>query len=154
MEQDLKPRRKYRLPTEAEWEYAARAMSTTPFHFGTSLDSTQANFDGNFPYGKGADGPYIQRTCPVGRYPPNAFGLYDMHGNIHEWCSDWFDRDYYRTSPRTDPTGPARGTQRVQRGGCWRCTSRMCRAANRDFDRPAVRDLNVGFRVVLTLARK
>src|SRR5262249_4711820 len=101
--------RRYRLPTEAEWEYACRAGTTTPFHFGDSLSAKQANFNGNFPYGDAGKGPYLRQTAKVGSYLPNAWGLYDMHGNVAEWCADWYDPAYYKHSPREDPRGPAKG---------------------------------------------
>jgi formylglycine-generating enzyme required for sulfatase activity len=112
---------KYRLPTEAEWEYACRAgRSGKTFHYGNSLDSTQANFDGNYPYGGADKSPYLKRPCKVGSYKANAFGLHDMHGNVWEWCSDWFDKDYYGTSRKADPKGPyGPGSYRVVRGGSW-----------------------------------
>src|SRR5262249_40165728 len=110
--------RVYRLPTEAEWEYACRGgtAAKTPFHFGQSLASDQANFDGNRPYRGIGPGPWLERTTTVGSYPPNGFGLYDMHGNVAEWCSDWYDKNYYSTSPKTDPKGAASGKYRIIRG--------------------------------------
>src|SRR5262249_50320440 len=104
---ERKAGRVYRLPTEAEWEYACRAGSTTAFPSGEKLASSQANFNGNYPAGNADKGPYLQKTAKVGSYPPNAWGLYDMHGNVMEWCSDWYDPDYYKNSPKQDPTGPA-----------------------------------------------
>jgi formylglycine-generating enzyme required for sulfatase activity len=131
--------RVYRLPTEAEWEYACRAGTTTVFHFGDAL-SHQANFNGNYPHGTPTQGTYLQKTAKVGSYAPNAWGLYDMHGNVSEWCSDWYDPDYYKSSPKENPTGPDKGVLatgfrddyfRVVRGGCWHDEGRACRAAYR-----------------------
>src|SRR5439155_14541379 len=85
---EREPGRTYRLPSEAEWEYACRAGTTTAFHFGGTLSSHQANFDGDRPYGNAPRGPFLGRTSAVGSYPPNAFGLHDMHGNLWEWCAD------------------------------------------------------------------
>lgn len=96
--------RVYRLPTECEWEYTCRAGTTTPFHFGESLSSKQANFDGSYPYGDAEEGPYLQRTCQVGSYPGNAWGLHDMHGNVWEWCADWYT-PYREGEQRSDPIG-------------------------------------------------
>ena len=110
---------KFQLPTEAQWEYACRAGTTTPFHFGNSLNGREANCNGNYPYGTGEKGPDLRRTTTVGSYVPNGFGLYDMHGNLWEWCQDWWDDGYYAGSPTDDPTGPATGSYRVHRGGCW-----------------------------------
>jgi uncharacterized protein (TIGR02996 family) len=108
--------RVYRLPSEVEWEYACRAGTTTTFYFGPSLCSTQANFDGDRPYGGAAQGSNLERTCAVGSYPPNAFGLHDMHGNVDEWCSD-------------QRGNPYDGFERVLRGGSWCFGARYCRAA-------------------------
>ena len=143
--------RVYRLPTEAEWEYACRAGTTTVFHFGDSLSSTQANFNGEHPFGGAEAGPFLNRTAPVGSYEPNAFGLYDMHGNLHEWCMDRFDRDSYRASPTDDPQGPRHGTSRVIRGGNWYSDGRDCRSAFRYADLPEGRFYALGIRVVCEL---
>ena len=124
--------RVYRLPTEAEWEYACRAGTTTPFHFGLTASSTQANFDGARPYGDVPVGPSLQQTSKVGSYPANAWGLYDMHGNLWEWCADWFDKDYFKKSPKKDPQGPPSGTARVIRGGAWKNEGTWLRAAYRE----------------------
>src|SRR5207248_6430104 len=128
-------------PSEAEWEYSCRGghvieemreKPALPFHFAqptSSLSSTQANFDGNHPYGGAAKGPYLKRTCKVGSYKPNRLGLYDMHGNVWEWCHDWYGVDYYAKSPKTDPPGPSEGSVRVRRGGGWYLSGQPCRAA-------------------------
>ncbi len=97
--EEAKDGRVYRLPTEAEWEYSCRADSPLPFHLGASLSSTLANFDGNYPYGGAPRGPYLRRTSVVGSYPANAFGLFDLHGNVWEWCHDWYGEHYYQESP-------------------------------------------------------
>jgi formylglycine-generating enzyme required for sulfatase activity len=159
---EKKAGRRYRLPTEAEWEYACRAGTTTPFHFGKGLSSTQANFDGNHPYGDAAKGPYLRKTAKVGSYKPNAWGLYDMHGNVAEWCSDYYDPDYYKNSPKEDPTGPAKGVLNtgfssffhVVRGGCWLDEARGCRSAYRFRLQPGQPYRLVGFRVVCVVDGK
>lgn len=138
---------RYRLPTEAEWEYACRAGTSTPFHFGGVLNGDRANCDGNFPYGTNKTGVYLVRTARVGSYDPNAWGLYDMHGNVYEWCADWYDSDYYKTSPVADPRGPSEGSSRVLRGGNWGYTAGYCRSANRDWYVDSVRRYYLGFRV-------
>lgn len=141
--------RAYRLPTEAEWEYACRAGSSTPFHFGPSLSAREASMDGHHPYGDGPRGPSAPRTAKVGSYPANHFGLFDMHGNVWEWCADWYDADYYQRSPRQDPPGPTSGAYRVLRGGSWRNQAATCRSAYRNALAPNQRQPFIGFRLVL-----
>jgi formylglycine-generating enzyme required for sulfatase activity len=146
--------RVYRLPTEAEWEYACRAGTTTAFGHGAMLSAAQANFDGAFPYGGVDRGESAGKTSRVGAYPANNYKLHDLHGNVWEWCADWFHDSYYRRSPRNDPPGPASGQFRVLRGGCWRSHAATCRAAYRNALAPHHRDIYTGFRVVATLAAK
>ena len=136
----------YRLPTEAEWEYACRAGTSTPFHYGNDLRSGTANF-----WGPDPTGTYLDRTTTVGSYAPNAFGLYDMHGNVWEWCLDWYGG--YPVGNVSDPRGPASGSYRVIRGGSWGLVSRYCRSARRSFDSPSYRLSYLGFRVVLAPAQ-
>jgi len=139
---------RYRLPTEAEWEYACRAGTTTLFYWGTENNGTQSNSRGEDPYGTTVKGPYLKRTTTVGSYGANRFGLHDMHGNVWEWCSDLFDENYYGNSPSEDPQGPFSGSPRVVRGGSWLTVTRDTRTANRDRSTPGNRDFNNGFRVV------
>ncbi|MGL4551232.1 MAG: SUMF1/EgtB/PvdO family nonheme iron enzyme [Gemmataceae bacterium] len=138
----------YRLPSEAEWEYACRAGTTGEFHYGEWLSSRLANFDGETPYRTHEVGPALGRPCPVGQYAPNAWGLYDMHGNLDEWCHDWYEEDYYRHSPAADPPGPESGEMRVLRGGTWSNGGRFCRSAFRWRASPDMRQHEKGFRVV------
>jgi formylglycine-generating enzyme required for sulfatase activity len=139
----------FRLPTEAEWEYACRAGTTSEFCYGDSLDSSQANFDGNFPYGGAKDGVYREKTMPVGSFRPNMWGLYDLHGNVWELCSDWYDPDYYksRPNPDNDPRGPSDGSFRVERGGAWRNVADECRSAARSRYLPGFRYNSIGVRL-------
>jgi formylglycine-generating enzyme required for sulfatase activity len=149
----------YRLPTEAEWEYACRGgpvftKESLPFCFerpAASLSSAQANFDGNHPFGGASKGPSLGGTSPVGSYQPQVLGLYDMHGNVWEWCSDWYDPAHYRRGPGQDPQGPEASPEkrRVLRGGSWASSGRVCRAAHRGRNGPGCCDVNDGFRVVL-----
>ncbi len=146
-------KRTYRLPTEAEWEYCCRGghlfkTPSPPFHFGDSLSSTQANFKGNWPYGGAPEGRFLERTTQVGSYGPNPLGLYDLHGNVWEWCADWYDAEYYKLSPPKDPQGPDTGERRVLRGGAWNESGRMCRAAFRYNNAPGDHSANNGFRVI------
>lgn len=143
--------REYRLPTEAEWEYAARAGTTTPFAFGSSLSSEQANFDGNYPYGGAAKGVYRQQTTAVGSFQPNGFGLYDMHGNVWEWCQDWYHENY-NGAPSDGSAWESGGEQqyRVLRGGSWNDVGYFCRSAIRYGLAPGVHSGYFGFRVVVS----
>ncbi len=134
-----------RLPTEAEWEYACRAGTTTPFNTGENITTKQANFNGNFPYNKGEKGKYLKKTMPVGSYEPNPWGLYDMHGNVYEWCSDWYGQ--YNTLIIDNPTGVADGKMKVFRGGGWNFLARISRSGYRDFFYPERSDLHIGFRL-------
>jgi formylglycine-generating enzyme required for sulfatase activity len=141
----------YRLPTEAEWEYACRAGTPTPVSTGLALSSREANFNGNYPYGNTERGPFLERTTRVGSYPPNPFGLYDMHGNVWEWCADWYSRSAYRDSARFDPQGTATGNLRVVRGGSCCTIGRFCRSAHRFGVAPGNRDHDVGTRVAMVI---
>jgi formylglycine-generating enzyme required for sulfatase activity len=140
--------RGYRLPTEAEWEHACRAGTATPFHFGTQLNGRDANCDGSEPYGTTTKGPYLQRTTRVGSYEGNVFGLYDMHGNVWEWCSDWFAD--YAPAVVDDPTGATAGSFRVYRGGGWYFGARYCRSADRHGNAPDFRFDFLGFRLAFS----
>ncbi|MCP4357867.1 MAG: formylglycine-generating enzyme family protein [Chloroflexi bacterium] len=139
----------YRLPTEAEWEYAVRAGTTTPFYFGATISTDVANYDGNYTYGSGVKGVYREQTTEVGSFPPNDWGLYDMHGNVWEWCQDWYDSEYYSKSPKKNPQGPSSGEYRVLRGGSWVGNPAYCRSAIRNRIIPDLTNYNLGFRVVV-----
>jgi formylglycine-generating enzyme required for sulfatase activity len=139
----------YRLPTEAEWEYACRAGTATAFSYGDCLSAEDANFDGNRPYGLAKQRPYLQRTTKMGPYKPNALGLCDMHGNVWEWCADWYGEDSYKRNSEDDPRGPPRGERRVLRGGSWNNSGHLCRSARRNSYPPDFANDNIGFRVVL-----
>jgi len=136
------------LPTEAQWEYSCRAGTSTPFHFGQVLNGTQANCAGYNPYGTTKEGPYLEKTSPVGSYPANAWGLYDMHGNVWEWCADRYGD--YPEGPVTDPRGPEVGSDCVIRGGCWNYGAAFCRSALRDWIVPSYRYYWSGFRLALS----
>jgi len=135
-----------RLPTEAEWEYACRAGTTTPFYTGLNLTTSQANYDGSFPYNKNAKGEYRNRIMPVGSFIPNRWGLFDLYGNVCEWCTDWYGD--YKPVAQTNPHGPASGKRRISRGGGWIYTAVRCRSADRGSDYPSNRTGYRGFRLV------
>jgi len=148
--------RAYTLPSEAQWEYACRAGTTTPFHFGDTISPELANYDGNYAYADGPKGIYCEQTTPVGMFPANAWGLHDMHGNVWEWCLDeWHEG--YEGAP-TDGRAWVDGTEgdksketkktRLLRGGSWNNDPRRCRSASRRLIQPGYAFVSVGFRVV------
>jgi formylglycine-generating enzyme required for sulfatase activity len=151
--------RQYRLPTEAEWEYACRAGTTTPFHFGVTITTDLANYDGSSEeygsYGPGPKGEYRQKTTPVDSFGiANAFGLCDMHGNVWEWCQDHWHENY-EDAP-TDGSAWIKGgdlSRRVGRGGSWIAYPRYCRSAYRNRDAPDSQDNTFGFRVCCSAPR-
>ncbi|HND50988.1 MAG TPA: SUMF1/EgtB/PvdO family nonheme iron enzyme [Pirellulaceae bacterium] len=144
----------YRLPTEAEWECACRAGSRWPFHFGSSHTGKEANLKP----GGGATGGYggpptwtaPDRPVKIGGYAPNYWGLFDCHGNVAEWCWDWYAESAYQALETLDPTGPADGKQRVVRGGSWMAMEGACRSACRGWQPPNESRNYVGFRVCRT----
>jgi formylglycine-generating enzyme required for sulfatase activity/serine/threonine protein kinase len=160
----------YRLPTEAQWEYACRAGTTTPFNSGTTNNGSESNCNGKRPDGTEEQGPALGSPAPVGSYRPNAWGLYDMPGNVWEWCWDVYDEAYDKNSARSDtapsraakptrkksnsknsaasdPVGPSGGSDRVMRGGSWLALALECRAAHRGWNEPNHRYYDRGFRV-------
>jgi formylglycine-generating enzyme required for sulfatase activity len=157
-------KREYRLPSEAEWEYACRGETTTPFHFGKTITTDLANYDGtddpngnwSGSYDQGPKGVYRKETTPVETFPPNIFGLHDMHGNVWEWCLDHY-HDNYKDAP-TDGTAwidsdADQDAYRMVRGGCWHDVPRFCRSACRNYYYPDCQNDGVGFRVVCEAAR-
>ncbi|NES00052.1 MAG: SUMF1/EgtB/PvdO family nonheme iron enzyme, partial [Symploca sp. SIO1B1] len=147
--------REYRLPSEAEWEYACRANTTTPFHFGETITPELVSYDGNYTYASSPKGKYRERTTPVGSFKlANSFGLYDMHGNVWEWCSDYWHSNYQGapTDGEVWLFNNEYHSRRVLRGGSWVNGPRVCRGANRSYNEPVVRGNNIGFRVVCSAA--
>ncbi|MCL2210864.1 MAG: formylglycine-generating enzyme family protein [Treponema sp.] len=135
----------YRLPTEAEWEYASRAGTVTPFFTGNNITTSQANYDGNWPYGDNPRGEYRRKFIDVGSFSPNQWGIYDMQGNVWEWCWDWFGS--YGEKDQENPAGVSGGSTRVQRGGSWGSTGKELRSAFRRSYYPNERVISAGFRV-------
>lgn len=156
-----KIKKNIRLPSEAEWEYSCRAGTTTPFHFGATITPDIVNYDGNYPYGDAPKGKYRQKTIDVGSFPPNAFGLYDMHGNVREWCLDeWHDN--YNSKPQSfkdNGNEPWRETKiedndnryLLLRGGSWFVNAFGCRSASRNHFRARVQNDIISFRLVCAL---
>lgn len=133
-----------RLPYECEWEYACRGSSYYVFQSGNTFDSTQGNIQGSYPYNTNIIGPTLNRTCEVGLYAPNAFGLYDMHGNVWEWCMDEYK----------SPSGVLYPNARVLKGGAWNCYSRFCRTSYRAVNQADKHYFDTGFRVVICREKK
>jgi len=136
----------YRLPTEAQWEYACRAGTTTPFNTGENITTDQANYNGHYPYKNNPEGIFLETTVEVGTFKPNAWGLYDMHGNVWEWCWDWHAR--YAEDTQKNPQGAIIGAYRVARGGSWNNNARFLRSAARGSSAPAFRESIIGLRIV------
>ncbi len=147
-----KIKKNIRLPSEAEWEYSCRAGTTTPFHFGATITPDIVNYDGNYPYGDVPKGEYRQKTVDVGSFPPNAFGLYDMHGNVWEWCSDR-GHENYKDAPQDGSSWETVTVDnlRLLRGGSWHDDARYCRSAYRVGNRAGLHFNDLGFRVVCRL---
>jgi formylglycine-generating enzyme required for sulfatase activity len=145
--------RKYNLPSESEWEYACRASTTSPFNFGPTITPDLANYNGNYTYGSGPKGMFRTETTEVGSFPPNSFGLYDMHGNVWEWCKD-IGHESYKGAPKDGSTWIEGNNQevRVLRGGSWLTHPNSCRSANRLLFQRGLISNAVGFRVVCFLA--
>jgi formylglycine-generating enzyme required for sulfatase activity len=140
----------YGLPSEAQWEYACRAGSTTPFHFGATLTPELANYNGNHVCGNGPKGTYREQTTEVASFPANGWGLHDMHGNVYEWCQDhWHDSYNFAPGDGQPWLIPAAAdyTPRLLRGGSWLNNPRNCRSAYRDYGHPGYRYRAIGFRV-------
>jgi len=133
------PKGSIRLPYEFEWEYACRANTANIFQTGNIFDSTMGNIQGNYPYGTDIIGPTLNRTCEVGLYEPNQFDLYDMHGNVWEWCMDEYK----------SPSGIIYPNARILKGGAWNCYSRFCRTSYRAINEAAKHYFDTGFRIVL-----
>jgi formylglycine-generating enzyme required for sulfatase activity len=143
----------YKLPSEAQWEYACRAGTTTPFYFGESITPDLVNYDGNCAYAAAPKGQYRKQTTDVGTFPPNAFGLYDMHGNVWEWCEDHWQGNYIN-APINGSALISRSEYRLLRGGSWDCYPVDCRSAYRVNDSLAYDYSYFGFRVVCSGAAR
>jgi len=144
--------KQYRLLSESEWEYVARAGTTEPFHTGATISADQANYDSSYTYGSGQKGRYRGRTVQAGTFSPNAFGLHEVHGNVWEWTQDCWNEDYTGapTDSRAWETGECE--QRVLRGGSWGDVPWLLRSADRGKNEPGIRDPKIGFRIARTLS--
>ena len=144
----------YRLPSEAEWEYACRAGTTTAFHFGDTISTDQANYDGNYTFGKGKKEVYREKTTSVGSFPANEFGLYDMHGNVREWCEDGWHENYENAPKEGSSWNDSYSlfSLRILRGGSWNLNPRLCRSAYRHWLNADFQLVNIGFRLALALS--
>jgi len=136
-----------KLPSEAQWEYACRAGTAAPFSFGANITPEQVNYNGKYPYSDGAKGLYREKTVSVKSLPVNPWGLYEMHGNVWEWCQDWYGD--YKPEAAVDPVGADNGSYRVLRGGSWLHFGRSTRSAYRSGHVPANRYDDFGFRLAL-----
>ena len=143
----MKPELQMCLPTEAQWEYCCRAGTSTPFYFGEQINSDLVNFNGNHPYNNGSKSEYRRKTVEVKSLPPNDWGLYEMHGNVLEWCRDWFGT--YPARQVVDPQGTDSGSSRVLRGGSWINGGGYCRSVYRYYYDPGNRGNSIGFRLAL-----
>jgi formylglycine-generating enzyme required for sulfatase activity len=156
----LRTGKNYTLPSEAQWEYACRAGTTTPFHYGATISTELANYNGREVYGDGKKGEYRQQATDVASFPANPWGLHDMHGNVWEWCADYW-HDNYEEAPNDQRAWVGRETDqnqnvnkikvsvnwRLLRGGSWNFYPRLCRSASRDLSRPVGSNDRIGFRV-------
>lgn len=147
---DKKSGLKFRLPTEAEWEYAARGGTTTAFSFGDNINTSQVNYDGDHPYKGKVIGRDRKTPVAVGSLPANPWGFHEMHGNVWELIQDWHNINFYKNSRLNDPKGPAKGTFLIRRGGSWRFDARFCRSAYRGRFRPDSSSHLLGFRLAVT----
>ncbi|KOP24585.1 sulfatase-modifying factor protein [Hapalosiphon sp. MRB220] len=144
--------RTYRLPSEAEWEYAARAGTTTPFYLGETITTDLANYNGNYTYGSAPKGEYRGQTTDVGKFSPNFFGLYDMCGNVFEWCLDKYHNNYGQAPKDGSAWLEGGETYRLLRGGSWNYASDCCRSAGRYYYFPGLDNYYLGFRVAYGVA--
>jgi formylglycine-generating enzyme required for sulfatase activity len=140
--------KQYRLASEAEWEYACRAGTTAPFHFGETITSELANYDASYTFADESKGKKLRKTTPVGQFNPNAFGLHDMHGNVWEWCNDVWHENYEGAPKDGSIWIEYKNNDRVLRGGSWHDNPLYCRSANRYYDPPDLDTYYLGFRVV------
>ncbi len=138
----------FRLPTEAEWEYAARSGSDKMYSTGDAISTDQANFNGSFDFGLTLKGEYRKGPVKSGSFQANAFAIHDMHGNVWEWCNDWYGEKYYEESPKNNPVGPEKGNMRVLRGGSWFRYAGHIRSATRYKNKQNGQYADTGFRVV------